>query len=394
MSRRTKIIIAILGIALLIAIAVFLYFYFFGASATTPSAGEFPTTPDLGQTPTETIPTPIGEGGKGPRLVKLADGPVAGAVTGKVQGNLVVRYLESASGNAFEVAVETLSRRRLTNTTIPKVEEVLWNKAGSALIARYLKDDNETIVSFVATIKPGVAEAPGELVGSFLPAKIESVSASPSGKEFAYLRKEGTHATLIVAPFSGSPKTEVFRSDLLEWTPLWFRDSTIALLSKPSALANGLLLFINRATGASETVLSGIPGLTALPSPTGERIFISASSATAFTAGVFNRKSNTSIDITPPTLPEKCVFEKNGVTLICGVPTALPRATYPDAWYQGSISFNDEFWELSSANGIAKLLLATSEPLDLVSPQLNADETHLIFINKKDGSLWSFRIEE
>jgi len=394
MPRRTKIIIGVGVVLLLIALGVFLYFYFRAPAAVTPTPGEFPSTGNVGTKPAEVIPTPIGEGGKGPRLVKLADGPVAGAITGKSGGALVVRYLETANGNASEVNVATLEKKRLTITTIPKVLEALWNKAGSAVIARYLKEDGETIESFAASIRPKSGTTEGELVGSFLPTNITAVSASPSGKEFAYIRKEGNRATLISAPFSGSPKTEVFRSPVLEWTPLWFAENTIALLSKPSALAGGVLLFVNRATGASETVLQGIAGLTALPSPNGTLVLASESGEADFSTRVIERKSGKSVEVSPATLPEKCVWEKNSTILFCGAPRSISAASYPDAWYQGAVSFADDFWEIDAPTGISHLLFAPPEPIDTASPLLDGDETHFIFINKKDGSLWSLRLGE
>ena len=394
MPRRTKIIIGVGVVLLLIALGVFLYFYFRTPAAVTPTPGEFPSTEDIGGTTTGALPPPIGEGGKGPRLVKLAEGPVAGAITGKSGGALVVRFIETSNGNASEVNVATLEKKRLTITTIPKVQEALWNKAGSAVIARYLKEDGETIESFAATIRPKSDGAEGELVGSFLPSNITAVSASPSGKDFAYIRKEGNRATLITAPFSGSPKTEVFRSPILEWTPLWFSENTVALLSKPSVLAEGVLLFVNRATGASETVLSGITGLTALPSPNGALVLASESGETDFAVRVIERKNGRSTEVSPATLPEKCVWGKNNTTLFCGAPQSIPAASYPDSWYQGAVSFADDFWEIDAPTGISHLLLTSPTPMDLTLPLLDGDETHLIFINKKDGSLWSLRLEE
>ena len=395
MSRRNKIIIGVLVALLLIGIAVFLYFYFFRTpAAPAPTAGDFPTS-EIVTTPPEVVPpTVLPAGGKGPRLVKLADGPVAGAVPGKSKGELVVRYPESATGNVYEVTVKTLEKKRLTITTIPRVTEAVWNRAGSAVIARYLKEDNETIESFAASIRPGAGGTEGELIGSFLPKDIESVSVSPSGTNLAYLRREGNRATLITAPFSGSPKTEVFRSPILEWTPIWFAENTVALLSKPSALADGVLLFVNRTTGATETVLQGIRGLTALPSPSGERILVSESADSAWNTRVMLKKTGAEIPISPSTLPEKCVWERDEKTLICGAPAAPASAGYPDAWYQGAVSFADDLWEIDAATGIAHFLLAPKDALDVTTPILNADETHLIFINKRDGSLWAFRLEE
>ena len=41
------------------------------------------------------------------------------------------------------------------------------------------------------------------------------------------------------------------------------------------------------------------------------------------------------------TLPEKCIFNKFGSALYCAVPKQVPAEEYPDSWYQGVVSFDD-----------------------------------------------------
>ena len=65
---------------------------------------------------------------------------------------MLVRFVEKGTGNVYEVGPDA-SEVRLSNTTIPKIAEVLWNKDGVHLVARYLKDgETETIQSYSAAL--------------------------------------------------------------------------------------------------------------------------------------------------------------------------------------------------------------------------------------------------
>jgi hypothetical protein len=77
--------------------------------------------------------------------------------------------------------------------------------------------------------------------------------------------------------------------------------------------------------------------------------------------------------------------------VVCGVPSYFPEANYPDDWYKGVISFNDEIW-IYDVNNFAKEKVNISQrdkvALDIINPQLSEDDNFLLFQNKKDLSLW------
>ena len=78
---------------------------------------------------------------------------------------------------------------------------------------------------------------------------------------------------------------------------------------------------------------------------------------------------------------------KDDVFAYCAIPPSVPRAEYPDAWYQGSVSFSDVFWKIDTATGAAFFLANPKEfgagNIDAVNPFLSDDERYLFFTNKK-----------
>jgi hypothetical protein len=97
------------------------------------------------------------------------------------------------------------------------------------------------------------------------------------------------------------------------------------------------------------------------------------------------------------TLPEKCVWSQDNRTLFCAVPKTIPEAAIlPDDYYKKKITFNDDFWRINldtqemtkifEAKGLEKTSYNAKE---LLLPPL---ENYLLFINQKDGLLYSLRL--
>src|SRR3989338_6779767 len=154
-SKKTPLIIK--SSAVLLIIGGLLWFYFFYGPTPPvdpPSKGTFPAVDGSGGT----------RGGSGagggagsspeifaePRLRLLSSSPVAGAISVIKGSAQTVRFVDRASGNVFEVSLSdsVAVPTRLTNATIPKVYEALWQKGGERTLLRYLKDDEETIDTF------------------------------------------------------------------------------------------------------------------------------------------------------------------------------------------------------------------------------------------------------
>lgn len=401
MSRRTKIIIAVI-VLLLIALGVFWYFLR-GKQPTVPSnlGGTFPPPSDEITPPGEEPPTVLPEEPAvafEPILRQLSKVPIAGAVLGSKSGQPIVRYQERATGNIYEIGAAGEGEKRLTNTTIPKVYEALWSKTGTELVSRYIREGGEIVESFSSRVVLGSSGTEGELQGAFLPRDILSAAMAPDGKRLFYLQEENGGASGIQSDLPGGGKTRLWSSPVSEWLVSWPKADKIALLSKPSGLASGMFLSLNPANGVSTLILRNIPGLTALMNPVKPSVLYSVSSESNISLRLFDASTGRSSVVSTATFPEKCVWSKDGELFYCGVPKIIPTGTYPDVWYQGVIAFEDEVWSMALSSGAQERVLDISEkrgsPIDLINPEVSPDEKFLIFTDKESGTLWSLQMKE
>ena len=98
------------------------------------------------------------------------------------------------------------------------------------------------------------------------------------------------------------------------------------------------------------------------------------------------------------TLPEKCVWGKNSDVLYCSVPKFIDQFDYPDAWYQGQVSFSDQIWKINVANNNAELLadpasIAGGEDIDGIKLAVDDGENYLFFVNKDNSYLWKLDLK-
>lgn len=205
------------------------------------------------------------------KLIQLYKNPTSGSVffTNKDNKN-IIRFVDRGNGNIYEYLPDSQSGQatRLTNITIPKIEEVVWSSTGNNLILRYLDNDTDNIVSFLATIKnaTGTSSEFSDMTGVFTSPNIKQLAVTPSGnKVFALMEKNnglGSYGTTL--NFDGSGKKQVFDSPLYQWNISWPKESLITFTSKPSYKSDGYLFFFNTQTSSMDKVLGDILGLTTL----------------------------------------------------------------------------------------------------------------------------------
>jgi len=96
------------------------------------------------------------------------------------------------------------------------------------------------------------------------------------------------------------------------------------------------------------------------------------------------------------TIAEKCVWTADDASIYCGVPLDPPQAGYPDDWYQGAVSFSDRIWKIQVSGRYAQFVLdftkETGKVLDATALAIDPSSTTLVFVNKNDGSLWSYSL--
>lgn len=309
---------------------------------------------------------------------------------------LAVRYIDQASGTVHQTFIDTIADKRVTENTIPRVHEAFFANSGTAAILRYVKGDNRTIETF-SGIVPKIMEGGDtilEMRGSFLPENISALAVSPDNTKIFYLTPLGTSAVGTIANTDGSGKTQLFSSAFTEWTPQWATNRTILLTTKPSSNVPGYAYILDTSTREFSKVLGNVLGLTTLMSPDGKKILYSktAGNGGSFTLALYDMDAKRTSDLGVDTLPEKCAWAADSITLYCAIPDAISRGAYPDIWYQGAISFSDSFWKLDIKTSLFKTLASPrdigGQDIDGTNLVLDSRESKLLVTNKRDGTLW------
>ncbi len=331
-------------------------------------------------------------GQKETALIELSDSPVSGAAFFKGVATSTVRYAEKSTGHIYEITPNGKNRQRLSNTTILKVFNLSWSPNADKLVMRYFDSDEGSfgaVKTFSATLNP----LTNSLEGVFLPRATLAVATSPSEDKIFYLIDSGKTASGIISDFKNKNKRAVFPLPYSDFNVSWPSKGIISLLSKPSAFAGGVLYFLNPRIEKLEKIIGGVKGLTALISPNGKKVIYSQTDRKGLKTKILNVSDRATADFYARTFPEKCAWSgKDEDIIYCAVPFSLPSADYPDDWYKGKVSFNDSIAKIDIATGETKVLLS-GPGFDIIKPFLSPDNKYFIFVNKKDNTLWSLKIE-
>ena len=309
----------------------------------------------------------------------------------------VLKYADKTSGNIYQTFTDKIEERRFSETVIPYVHESFFTQNG--VIMRYLRN-NSVISTFLGELPKEVLGADtsdgNEIFGTFLPENIKDISISPNNNKVFYLSNtfNGVVGVLIEGP--NSNKTQIFESRFTEWTSSWPNDTLLTLTTKASGLVEGYSYLLNPATKDFTKVLSNINGLTTLMSPDAKNILYSDNN---LSLNIFNINNSDSRNLQIRTHPEKCIWSKNSVVLYCAIPKTIESGyTYPDSWYQGEVSYNDDIFIIDIETGQRTKLVNPSEiysdaSIDAINLKLDKNEENLFFMNKSDSYLWGLKLK-
>ena len=411
MSRKTITVILVLILLLMGGAAIFYYY--------TPSAPEgppqrqedegdfFPFRPsgDEEGSGFEEVSTTTQREERAPLFRQISEKPSSGGVIFSKNKEFLIRYNNKSTGHIFETKATSTNKTRITNTTIPGIHKAHWSPKGDYFLAQKTGKDDETIKTIYANLVKKEDEGKKDnesqenqwsLETKFLRDGMRSLEISPDGGEIFYLLTKNGEVNGVVSSPQDTNPTAVFSSSLLHWRAEW-DNNEITLFTAPSGKASGVMFDLNPSTGEKEKMDINTNGLVAKSSTDGSYVLYSADTKEGLQTSIYNPQKGTSKTIPIQTLPEKCVWSKtNKNTLYCAVPRSLPIGTYPDSWYQGLISFNDDIWKINAEQKTAEKIFTISDnkygKFDIIELALSPKDKYLLFKNKKGGLLWSLRI--
>lgn len=337
-----------------------------------------------------------------PDLRQLSLVPIAGATSFRNGSSTAIRYMERGTGHIYEAYGESLTQIRISNKTIPKVYEAVWGNNGNSVLMRFL-DEEDNIRTFSGELvspKTGLIDpSQKNLEGLFLPSNIREIAISPKQNRMFYLSSDQSEAVGLLSPLRGERPSAILATSFREWSAAWPKENIIALTAKPSGLHPGLMYFLNPETKEITRVLDRIAGLTAIVSADGGNLLYGNSDTRNGSTRLYlyKIKDGSRSELLIKTLPEKCVWSlKDPAIAYCAAPRVLESAVYPDAWYQGKVSFIDTIWRFDSdtetLTRLADLQALTNQEIDATHLKLSPDDKYLLFTNKNDLTLWVLKI--
>lgn len=310
----------------------------------------------------------------------------------------VVRYAVRGTSNIFDAFADTLATRRLSSTTIPRVHEAFFADQGKTVFLRSLQADNLTIDTLIGKITEPIVggDSLPELSVLSMPKNITDLTISPDGKQILFLLPSGTNLLGFISDLDGKNQQRVFSSPFSGWLSQWSTSGKLIFTIKATGYATGFSYSTDIAKGDFTKVAGPITGLTTLASPDGKYLLISRNTASGPALAIMDVQTKNTRGLGLNTLPEKCVWSTNSLSIYCAVPTAIPADhVYPDDWYQGTVAFNDSFW-LIDATGVYDNQLLFSpipeggEATDGVRLYVDATNKYLYFINRNTDILWQY----
>lgn len=310
-----------------------------------------------------------------------------------------LRYVDRATGNIYQTFADKIEEKKFSGTVIPKVYEAFFGNKGGSVVMRYLGANEKTIITFIGNLPKevlgGDTAGNNEIKGAFLPEDIKDVSLSADKGSIFYLFNVKDSAVGTTLNFLNNKKAQIFDSPFTEWLSFWPNNKMVTLTTKPSFSVPGYMYTVDTGTKNLNNVIRGINGLTTLASPSGKLVLYGDNN---LSLNLFHTDTKASDLLGVKTLPEKCVWGKGNDVVYCAVPKTITGNQYPDAWYQGEISFGDQVWKIDVKTGNASMLIdPTSAPggeeVDGIKLALDDSENYLFFVNKKDSFLWELGLK-
>jgi hypothetical protein len=349
-----------------------------------------------------------------PRLRQLSDAPTAGMVAfddgglgstgGLPRASVTVfRWIDRATGHIYEARENDSTKTRVSNTTIPGVQEGFFSKDGKSVVARYLRADNETVETLVGQIESvtektsnGYVYNETRLVSRHLQPNILAAGDAPGEDAFYILTENPTGGSVLsVGRYSTGTPIAIFQSPLAQWAVSW-SSTTLALRTKADSETDGYLFFVDLDADASEKVIEDRQGLTTSINPAGTYALFSETVDNDLRLWLKDLKTGEERLLELRTLPEKCAWDPvDEATVYCGAPDFYVRGPYPTNWYQGRFSFDDNIWRIDVDRENYDLLYDTrvgEETFDVWRPVAAPDGGHLLFLNKRDLTLWALDV--
>lgn len=302
-----------------------------------------------------------------------------------------VEYYSKNQGNMYKVNFDGSNLSRVSSANLAGLLQILWSPNKEKIVGIF--QENNATTKYLHDYQNGTSIRLNE--------KIDQVAWSPDDNRIVIqsFSPDANNNVISIANADGSNLKNIFQTRIKDLVLEWPMADKISVRTKTSGLSEGLLVTINPDSGIFSDVLHGIYGLNARWFPLGNKILYSATDSEGKNIKLFAADQNgqNAKDVNLATLVEKCSFSQDNRTLFCAIPQRLSEnAVWPDDYYKGLVTTEDTFWKINLDTGQKTQIFGSginARAYDAADPFLSPQEDYLFFTNKKDGLLYSLKIE-
>lgn len=371
-SLTKKLIIILISLAIIVVASYLVYYFFFRQDA-----------------PSDTSNNEISlEPKKTQKIFPLSKETILGATIDP--NGKKVKYYAKSSGNILSVAFNGSEYSTLSSANLSGLIKAFWSPDKEKVISYF--EEKEQIKKYLHNYSNGQS--------TLLNEKIEQAAWSPDSKKIAVLTyDENASANIVsIANADGSELKVIFQTRIKDISIEWPSADKISVKTKPSGLSEGTIISLNPDNGEFTTVISGEFGLVSKWSPLGDILVYSFTSPSGKNPSLSssNRFGQNKISLEIASLADKCVFSQDNRSLFCAVPERISEnAIWPDDYYKRMVATNDSFYKINLESSQKTLIYAadSEKSYDAGELLLSPEEDFLIFTNRRDGLLYSLRIE-
>lgn len=327
----------------------------------------------------------------------VSDLPSSAGTFYVVGSSTIVTYVDRATGHVYETDLETGSRKRKTNTTIPKIMNVSWRDA-SFFVAQTLDQGQKESFTGIIPATSTSTDIDGELTRKGVSLNIDFALFSPDKKNGLYGTRTGGEMRLFLGDRNLEKGSLLWNFPTSEWVIEWPKEGILSLQTKPSHGEPGFLFTFDIKTKSMYRIIGEIPALTAKVSPSGDQVFYSSSRDNSSFAFVYDSKNRAGAQLNIVTFADKCTwFQSN---LYCAVPKNETSGEMPDLWYRGETAFKDSLWEITfdgenvREKEVADISDLASGDIDAINLLVSPDGKKLLFSNRIDSRLWVLSLDK
>jgi hypothetical protein len=330
---------------------------------------------DTSGTPTT---TPIG----GERSVAVPKAISENAATGVALGRASdsVRYYEQQTGKAFSFDLATrtasiLSDRRLsgfiTSYWLPGTDQVISSFQQPSGVAYRFFDYQTSETNQIGTA-------------------VDALAVAPDGQHIVYLETNDAASALFVGTSDGSVSHKLIDTRAQDVQLDWPCNTMISMLSQRLDRTGSDLSLIDPSSGDLTVLMTNRENLEYQWSPDGTKLLFSYyTSAQGISLWERDISSGNEVSLGVATSAQKCAWQIDGITVVCGVPVKSSLTRGVSAAHSATI---DDIVTLNTRSGEQTVQYhgTSTMPLGTISPLVSSSGAYFVFTNVFDQRLYSF----